>query len=192
MIRFRDAGPADIEAIVALVDSAYRGEASRAGWTTEADLLGGQRTDAPAVADLVARPRSTIVLADDDSELVGCCHLEGLEGGVEYLGLFAVRPTLQGRGIGAAAVAEAGRRAAAEWGAECLRITVIAQRTDLIAWYRRLGFEPTGATEPFPYGEPRFGIPKRPDLVLAVLERRLAAWPTDRLIGGRPGAGPTS
>src|SRR4051794_13241714 len=47
-VMFREAGPADLGAIVALVESAYRGESSRAGWTTEADLLDGQRTDRAA------------------------------------------------------------------------------------------------------------------------------------------------
>jgi GNAT superfamily N-acetyltransferase len=172
VVVFRSARADDAAAVVGLVDSAYRGDASRAGWTTEADLLGGQRTDRAAVEELIARPRSTLLLALADDELVGCCHLEGRDADTEYLGLYAVRPDRQGGGIGSRVMAEAVHRSVA-WGARRLRLTVIAQRADLIAWYLRLGFTPTGETEPFPYGDPRFGIPKRPDLVLTVLERDL-------------------
>jgi GNAT superfamily N-acetyltransferase len=172
VVVFRSARVDDADAVVDLVDSAYRGDASRAGWTTEADLLGGQRTDRAAVEELIARPRSTLLLAVGDDGLVGCCHLERRDADTEYLGLYAVRPDRQGDGIGSQVMAEAMRRSVG-WGARRLRLTVIAQRADLIAWYLRLGFAPTGETEPFPYGDPRFGIPKRPDLVLTVLERDL-------------------
>ena len=74
---FRDATPDDVPAIVALVESAYRGESSRAGWTTEADLLDGQRTDAGSVRELVAAPDSMVLLAQQPGAdaLLACCHL---------------------------------------------------------------------------------------------------------------------
>src|SRR3954454_5751703 len=96
----------DAPAIVALVDSAYRGDASRVGWTTEADLLGGQRTDLQAVEALIDGTRSTILLALDGEDLVGCCHLEGRGEAVEYFGMYAVQPARQSEGIGGALLGE--------------------------------------------------------------------------------------
>jgi GNAT superfamily N-acetyltransferase len=166
-IRYRVAGPADVPEVVALVESAYRGDASRAGWTTEAHLLGGQRTDADAVHEVMARPDSWVLLAELDGELdgelVGCCHLERTDDQTAYFGLFSVRPGLQGHGLGRALLGEAERRAVG-FGAIRMRMTVIRQRPDLIAWYERLGYARTGATSPFPYGDERYGIPKVDDL----------------------------
>src|SRR5581483_9039766 len=130
-LTFRAATPADVPAVVALVESAYRGEASRAGWTTEADLLDGQRTDPEAVADIVARPNARVVLATTaDGTLLGCCQLEQRTGDTCYFGMFAVSPTLQSGGIGGALLAEAERIAAAEWGARRMQMTVLTQRRD--------------------------------------------------------------
>src|SRR6476646_5066691 len=106
--RFRFAGDDDIPAIVALVQRTYRGDASRAGWTTEADLLDGQRTDPAEVAELLADPRSRIVLAASDEGLLGSVLVKD-EGDTFYIGMFAVRAGLQGQGLGRALLAEAER-----------------------------------------------------------------------------------
>jgi ribosomal protein S18 acetylase RimI-like enzyme len=172
-LRFRPAVPADVGAVVALVESAYRGDASRAGWTTEADLLDGQRTDATEVRALIEGPRSRVVLAEQDAALVGSVVLRD-EGGTAYLGMLTVRPTLQSAGIGRALVAEVERIAARELGATVMRMTVIAQRAELIAWYERRGYARTGEREPFPYGDPRFGRPRRDDLVFEVMRKPLS------------------
>ncbi len=177
--RFRRANAGDVDAIVALVESAYRGPASRAGWTTEADLLDGQRTDADEVRALLADPHARLVLATDaDGALLGCVKVEddaiSKEGvGAAWIGMFAVNPTLQTRGLGRALLAEAERLARTELGRSVARMTVIAQRDVLLAWYARCGYAPTGATLPFPYGNPRAGLPRRPDLHFVVLEKRL-------------------
>ena len=113
------------------------------------------------------------MLLEVGGELVACCHLALEAADTVYLGLFAVRPEAQGGGLGSAVMAEADRRARA-WGAARLRMTVISARVDLLAWYHRLGFEPTGATEPFPYGDERYGIPTVPDLEFVVLERSVS------------------
>ena len=108
-LRFRPATPADVDAIVALVESAYRGDASRAGWTTEADLLDGRRTGPDAVLPCIESPRSVVLVAETDSgELVGCAHVAEEDGG-GYFGMFAIRPTLQGAGLGKRLLAEAER-----------------------------------------------------------------------------------
>jgi ribosomal protein S18 acetylase RimI-like enzyme len=172
---FRFAAPSrrEIEAIVALVDSAYRGPSSRRGWTTEADLLEGQRTDREAVREIISSGKGGMLLAEEDGRLIGCCQLERRGDHQAYFGMFAVIPTGQGRGRGRVIVSEAERVAREDWGATRLRMTVISQRHDLIAWYQRLGYRLTGETEPFPYGDERFGIPTRPDLAFVVLAKSL-------------------
>ena len=85
-----------------------------------------------------------------------------------------VSPTLQGGGLGRRLVEAAHAALAARFGARRVRISVFPQRETLIAWYRRLGYEPTGGTLPFPYGDPRFGLPLRDDLHFIVMERPLA------------------
>jgi ribosomal protein S18 acetylase RimI-like enzyme len=171
---FRDALPRDVPAIVALVESAYRGEPSRAGWTTEADLLDGQRTDAEAVSEIIAGVDSRMMLACSDSRsLLACCQLERRDGGVCYFGMFAVSPTLQGGGVGRAMLAEAERFAREDWHATTMAMTVITQRDDLIAWYERRGYTRTGERRPFPHGDDRFGLPRRSDLAFEVLSKDL-------------------
>jgi ribosomal protein S18 acetylase RimI-like enzyme len=176
-VKFRRATAADVLAIVALVESAYRGESSRAGWTTEADLLDGQRTDAAAVRELIDDPATQILIAEDrDTGLLASVAVtdEGEAAAAVHVGMFAVRPTEQGRGIGRALLAEAevvGRRL----GRTQARMSVLAQRTELIAYYERRGYRRTGARAPFPYGDPRLGLPRRNDLVFEVLQKPLAA-----------------
>jgi GNAT superfamily N-acetyltransferase len=172
---FRLAHSGDVTAIVDLVQSAYRGEPSRAGWTTEAHLLDGQRTDATQVAAAIAQPRSRMVVALDDAGGVqGSCALEQRGDGVAYFGMFSIRPVLQGTGIGRALLAEAERMALRELACSTMEMTVITQRIELIAWYERRGYRRTGQTRPFPYGDERFGVPRRPDLAFEVLSKQLA------------------
>ncbi len=173
-IAFRDATVADVDAIVVLVTSAYRGEASRAGWTTEADLLDGNRIDPDVLRADIARDRSRVLLASQAGELVACAHV-AIEDGAGYFGMFAVRPVLQGGGVGKAVLAEAERVARVDWGLPVMRMTVIDVREDLIAWYERRGYRRTGIKKPFPAVDPRFGIPKRDDLRFEVLEKPLDA-----------------
>lgn len=171
-LRFRDATSADVDDVVRLVESAYRGESSKAGWTTEADLLAGQRTDADAVRAIVESPTTRMLLAADGAGLLGCCQLEQ-RAAVAYFGMFAVRPGLQGDGIGKRILTEAERIARDEWQVHTMEMTVIGQRLDLIAWYARRGYQPTGETRPFPYGNERFGLPLRDDLHFVVLAKAL-------------------
>ena len=166
-LRFRTAAPADVGAIVGLTESAYRGNASRVGWTTEADLLDGQRTDACEVSELIANPNVKLLLAEQADRLLASCVIERLVDGDAcdgYFGMFSVRPEAQGNGTGRALLAEAERIARDEWRARTMRMTVIDVRAELIAWYERRGYQRTGEYRPFPYGDLRFGIPKRDDL----------------------------
>jgi len=169
---FRLATSADVAAIVALVESAYRGDVSRKGWTTEADLLDGQRTDPAGVAELIAKPGSCMLLAERDGALLACANLEK-RGDAGYFGMFSVRPDLQGAGIGRAVLAEAERVAHEDWHCREMHMTVISVRDELIAWYERRGYRRTGIHSPFPYGDARFGIPKREDLRFELLVKPL-------------------
>lgn len=170
--KFRAATADDVEAIVALVESAYRGDASRAGWTTEADLLDGRRTGADDVMAQITRPQSRILLAEVDGRLVACAHV-AVEDGAGYFGMFSVKPTLQGGGLGKRVLAEAERIVREEYGQRLMRMTVIDVREELIAWYERRGYRRTGIKKPFPYGDERFGLPRRDDLRFEVLEKLL-------------------
>jgi ribosomal protein S18 acetylase RimI-like enzyme len=171
-MQFRRATLADVPAVVALVESAYRGDSSRAGWTTEADFLGGQRTDPDDVRTCIERADSLVLLGEQAGELVACANL-AIEDGAGYFGMFSVRPELQGAGIGKQMLAEAERIARDEWRVTAMRMTVIDIRGELIAFYERRGYARTGIKKPFPYGDPRFGLPKRDDLRFEILEKRL-------------------
>jgi ribosomal protein S18 acetylase RimI-like enzyme len=170
---------AEIEAVVALVNSAYRGESSRAGWTTEADYLGGQRTDPETLrAELAAVPGAVMLVMRDvpDGPLLACVRLEPEDDGSWHLGMFTVDPQLQNRKLGRAML-EAAERFVAERGAHAMRMHVIGIRGPLLAWYERRGYVRTGATKEFPYGDPRFGESRGDDLTLLELEKPLSRVP---------------
>ena len=171
-LTFRDATIADAEAIIALVESAYRGEASRKGWTTEADLLDGQRIDRQLLLELIGGSNARVLMAESAGELKACCELQR-QGDNAYFGMFAVRPDGQGSGVGNRVLAESERIAAQEWQCKEMRMTVIDLRTELIAWYERRGYRRTGIHKPFPYGDERFGVPRRDDLRFEVLSKPL-------------------
>lgn len=170
---FRTAVAADVPRIVALVESAYRGDSGRRGWTTESDLLDGQRTDADEVSGLLAAPDSAVLLAEAADGLVASCHVER-HGDAGYFGMFAVDPARQGHGIGKAMLAQAEAHARRHWHSRAMVMSVIMQRPELIAWYGRRGYRPTGEYQPFPYGDTRFGLPRRDDLRFAVLRKVFA------------------
>lgn len=161
-----------IEQICSLVNSAYRGESSRAGWTTEADFLDGQRTDSDKIQEILADPKAVILLQMLGDEIDGCVYLKN-EGQVAYLGMLTVQPERQDQGIGRRLLEAAESWAVENWHSTQIRMTVIVQRESLIQWYERRGYSQTHKKEPFPYGDERFGIPRRSDLEFEVLEKKL-------------------
>lgn len=174
-LAYRYAARADVPAVVALVDSAYRGGESLTGWTSEAELIDGQRIDAATVAALMREPGVHVLLAEEASVLQVCCELREPDPADDaaYFGMFAVRPARQRGGYGRLFLAEAERVARQQFGAAVLEMTVIRQRESLIAWYGRRGYQRTGETKPFPYGDGRFGVPKVSDLEFVTLVKTL-------------------
>jgi ribosomal protein S18 acetylase RimI-like enzyme len=169
------AADSDLPAVAALVNSAYRGETSRQGWTTESDYLDGQRTDVDSLRrDLASQPGARILTLRDTpgGDLLGSVWLEPAGDGAWYVGMLTVRPDLQDRQLGRGLIT-AVETLAREAGVTRLRMTVINIRDTLIAWYERRGFALTGETLPFPYDDQRFGIPLRDDLAFVVLEKTL-------------------
>lgn len=172
-LSFRTAVLADVPSIVSLVESAYRGESGMRGWTTESHLLDGRRTDAESVAGLIERAGNAVLLAEQEGALIACCHIEQ-QGEAGYFGMFAVSPVLQKAGLGRKLLAKAERVVGDEWHCNAMHMTVIEQRAELIAWYERRGYRLTGEFKPFPYGQERFGIPRREDLRFVCMSKSLA------------------
>ncbi len=171
---FRAALESDVSALHALVNSAYRGESSKAGWTTEADFLGGQRIDPERLTELIRDPRQTILcLFDESNRLIGTVCLERTDGGrAFYLGMLTVNPSLQTAGLGKKLMIHA-EAFAIQAGAVEMTLGVVSPRVELMAWYERRGYKKTGQTLPFPYGDVRFGEPKRDDLHFVMFAKPL-------------------
>ena len=161
---------ADIPALNELVNSAYRGDSSRRGWTTEADLLDGVRTDEQGLRTMLANPNATILKYEQGGQLIGCVYLEQ-KGNSLYLGMLTVSPDAQAGGIGKQLMTAA-EQLARDRHCRTMTMTVIPQRHELIAFYERRGYQATGETEPFPMDDPRFGLPKQP-LSFIVMEKRI-------------------
>ena len=159
----------DIPALNVLVNGAYRGDSSRKGWTTEADLLDGIRIDEDALQTMLRNPDVMILKYEQAGQLLGCVYLE-TKGQTLYLGMLTVSPDAQNSGIGKQLLASA-EQIAYKKQCRAITMTVITQRHELIAWYQRRGYQPTGETQPFP-DDPRFGFPKQP-LTFVVLKKRL-------------------
>ena len=167
MLSFHKAELIDAAALTELVNSAYRGEASRDGWTTEADLLDGLRITTPEVATLIKREDAFVligVLRDQVIASIACEHLEN----TAKFGLIAVKPTLQNKGYGREMIKAAEAITAREWRVAGFYMSVITLRTELIEFYERLGFERSGQFEDFPQN-PALWQPKVPALALEYL-----------------------
>lgn len=160
----------DATAIANLVNSAYRGEHAKKGWTTEADLIDGTRTDAAALSDLLKKPDTTVLKYELDGKIVGCVELKTANGRL-YLGMLTVEPSIQGGGIGKRLLGAAEEFAEAQ-GCRSVYMTVITIRKELVDWYKRHGYVDTGERKPFHFTDPRFGQPKQ-KLEFLVLEKQL-------------------
>ncbi len=171
-LTFRVAREDEADLIVSLTNSAYRGETSRLGWTTEADLLDGQRTDRLEILSLIRDENSMMLLCLQDDEIIGSVNLQNA-GAAAYLGLFVVKPGLQGWGIGREFLREAEATAQRQWGVTKMTMTVISIRPELIAYYERRGYRRTCEFKPFP-NDPAGGVPLVEGLQLEVLEKDIS------------------
>jgi GNAT superfamily N-acetyltransferase len=174
----RPATRSDIPSLHALVESAYRGDSARHGWTHEADLLDGQRTDPESLAEVIDDPDQRILIAVDDVTdrlaIIACVQIAKKAHGKSYLGLLCVDPSRQATGLGRQLIAAAEHAAATLFGAHVVEMTVIKQRAELIDYYQRRGYSMTGEERPFPFGDERFGIPKTSELAFVVLAKDIA------------------
>lgn len=176
-LNIRKATPDDLAPLLPLVQSAYRGEESRKGWTTEADLVAGQRIDAAGLLLKINDPLGAVLIAipPGSDTPVACCEVVGQDEskGVAYFGLFAVDPERQGGGLGKVVLNSAEQYVRDTWGTKRMEMTVIWTRKELLAWYLRRGYSKTGEKRPFPYGKPENGTPLRDDLYFDVLIKDL-------------------
>ncbi|MFC5062873.1 GNAT family N-acetyltransferase [Actinomycetospora atypica] len=169
-LTIRPAVAEDADALLELVHAAYRGEGGETGWTTEAELIDGPRTTRDLLAADLADPAIHLLVAGDHD---GCCAVTHRAGEpVASFGMFAVRPSSQGTGLGKL-LQNAAEQYAREAGATTMELCVIDRRAELIAWYERRGYVRTGETRPFPYGEEGVGFPRGDDFRFAVLTKPL-------------------
>jgi len=166
MTHYRIAAPADVPAIRALIESGYRGDSARRGWTHEADLLDGNRTSEAEIGGIVAAPDKRMLIAERDGALVGTVTATDLGGGKAYMGLLCVDPLLQAAGLGRALIARIETLASQDFGAHTMELTVVDARADLIAYYERRGYVRTGEIRPFP-------LPMDVPYLMVVLERAI-------------------
>jgi ribosomal protein S18 acetylase RimI-like enzyme len=166
-VLIRPATVADLASLHALVQRAYRGDSARAGWTHEADIIvEGQRIEPETLAAILDQTSEHLLVAERDGVLIGCVQVTDRGDGIGYLGLLGVDPTLQAAGLGKLLIAAAEREAAIRFGAHTMEMSVIEQRTELLAYYERRGYARTGEFRPFP-------IPMTPPLRLMVLAKPL-------------------
>ncbi len=164
------AGEEDIPWLNDLVNSAYRGDKSRKGWTSEADLLYGNRINKDLLISILQNPYASILKYEEENQLLGCVYFEKQTLSL-YLGMLAVKPDAQTVGIGKKLIT-AVEQIAGDSGFKKVKITVISNRHKLIAFYERRGYKPTGEREVFSMSDHRFGRPVQ-DLSLMVLEKAI-------------------
>ena len=158
----------DVPALAQLVNGAYRAEGGRGGWTSERGLVTGPRVDGEALGQLLAAPGHALLVLRAQSGLFACAGVANLGAGVAGLDLLAVRPALQGNGIGRQMLDAAERYAHEHFGAKRMEMPVLAPREELLAWAERRGYRPTGETRPFA------AAAEDGELTLVVLERPIA------------------
>ena len=157
-IEFKIASVDDVKAINSLVNSVYRGENSKKGWTTEADFLGGIRITEEKIKEIIGRKNDIVILAVFEGNITGCVHLENA-GEYSYLGMLSVDVDHQDKGIGRLLINECERYTKEEWKLRKIKMKVINRRLELMEYYYRRGYKTTGEIEEFVPGEETFGNP---------------------------------
>lgn len=160
----------DVSDLNKLINSGYRGEYSKKGWTTEANILEGSRTNEAELAEIIATTKNTLLKFTENKQIIGCVLLVEKEQQL-YLGMLTVSPELQNSGIGKKLLQQAEFQAQ-ELGLPKIVMTVISMRTELIDWYNRHGYVDTGDREPFPVSDIHISIVEQP-LEFMVLEKKI-------------------
>lgn len=160
----------DVTALNNLINSAYRGESSKKGWTTEANILEGKRTTKDELIEIIQDQKNTILKYLENNKIIGCVLLIKKEDEL-YLGMLTVSPELQNSGIGKKIMQQA-EVFASDLGLSKIVMTVISVRVELISWYKRNGFVDTGVREAFPLSEV-FNQTGSEPLEFMVLEKRI-------------------
>jgi GNAT superfamily N-acetyltransferase len=153
MLNFYKAELVDAEAVAKLVNAAYRGETSRKGWTTEADILEGLRTTTVEIANIIKRDNAFVLIGVLKDEIVAtiCCEWQELAfKDTVHFGMIAVKPSLQNKGYGKKMIQAAEAMTRREWRVVGFHMAVISIRHELIAFYERLGYKLTGEFAVFP------------------------------------------
>jgi len=170
-LQFKKATFADASKLSKLVNSAYRGDSSKAGWTTEEHLLDGLRTNKKKIKDMIGEHHIEVAL-DEKDEIIGCVYLENHKTHL-YLGMLTINPYIQTKGFGKALL-EQSEKIAKAWGVPKIKMTVIDTRAELISFYERRGYAFNGATKPFPTDDPVFGILKVGQLMFKEFEKKIS------------------
>lgn len=172
-IDFRIAQAEDAQAITDLVNSVYRGESAEKSWTSEAHFLGGQRTDKDAISELIQKPKTYILLAVVNNEILGCVLLESSRDHDVKLGMLSVALHLQNKGLGKILLNYSEDYCLKQLHAKSISMNVFTNRPELLAYYFRRGYHDTGLRQPFPTDNPRLGLPKISNLEFAILKKDL-------------------
>lgn len=160
----------DVSQLNTLINSAYRGESSKKGWTTEANILEGLRTTEEELTEIIRNTKNSILKFTENNQILGCVLLINKEPKL-YLGMLTVSPELQNNGIGKQFLQEAEKHALA-LGLTKIVMTVISVRAELIAWYKRHGYVDTGEREAFPTSDVHISISEQP-LEFIILEKKI-------------------
>lgn len=166
-VSFRNAIQSDTPVLFSLINSAYRGDSARSGWTNEADLVGGLRVTEEEISSIISTPDQSFLLALYGEEIVGCVHLKFILGEVQ-INMLTIHPEKQNQKIGASLFSEIERLARLS-AKSAMTLSVIHVRKELIAYYERKGFVLTGQSEPFPPQYPA----KIPGLLLLEMKKTL-------------------
>jgi ribosomal protein S18 acetylase RimI-like enzyme len=172
MLHLTTATAADLPALCRLVNLAYRPGTGQAGWTHESALVRGERTDPAQLAAVLAAP-GQILLGWQQQQLVACVHIEPADG-YGYIGMLAVDPACQAGGMGKTMLAHAEAVLIQQYRLPRARMSVLAGRPELRAYYLRRGYQPTGQRQPYPL-DAGVGLPLDSSLDLEILEKPLAA-----------------
>ncbi len=153
-----------------LINLTYRGDS---GWTRETHIISGDRTNLDEITLAMAKPNAQFYVVYLEQQLATCVYLAQEQHQAAYIGYFSVHPDFQGQGIGKHILQQAEAIAKKQFSALKIRMYVVSQRPELIAFYQRRGYQRVGSQTPYPL-ELKIGVPKVPGLTIEYLEKSLS------------------